>query len=166
MTKREGFTPLENKSRNLVRKGSLTGFTLVEIMIVLAIVMTLATLVVSSVLRARHNANEMAAVAACKTIVTACQNFYANNLPHAYPASLSDLISPLSNPPYIDSVLASGTKQGYNFTYAFIDTESFILNAEPAVSGKTGSRNFFVNESGIIKAKLDSRAGPDDPAVE
>ncbi|MEK6732170.1 MAG: type II secretion system protein [Candidatus Omnitrophota bacterium] len=142
------------------------GFTLVEIMIVLAIVMTLATLVVSSVLRARHNANEMAAVAACKTIVTACQNFYANNLPHTYPASLSDLILPLSNPPYIDSVLASGIKQGYNFTYVFIDAESFTLNADPAVSGKTGSRHFFVNESDVIRAKLDSQADPADPAVE
>ena len=145
---------------------SRRGFTLVEIMVVLAIVMTLATLVVSNVLRARHNANEVAAVAACKTIVTACQNFYANNLPHTYPSSLLDLILPLSNPPYIDSVLASGTRQGYNFTYVFIDAESFTLNADPSLSGKTGSRHFFVNESGVIKAKLDSQAGIADPAVE
>ncbi len=143
-----------------------TGFTLVEIMIVLAIVMTLATLVVSSVLRARHNANEVAAVAACKTIVTACQTFYANTLPHTYPAALSDLISPASNPPYIDSVLASGTKQGYNFTYAFIDAESFTLNADPSVSGKTGTRHFFVNESGVIKANSNGQANAADPAVE
>ena len=91
------------------------GFTLVEIMIVVAIVMTLATLAISSVLRVRHNANEMAAVASCRTILTACQNYYATNYPHAYPDSLPDLIAPNSNPPYIDSVLASGTKQGYSF---------------------------------------------------
>ena len=147
-------------------KKFLTGFTLVEIMIVVAIVMTLATLVVSSVLRARHNANEVAAVAACRTVVTACQNFYANALPHTYPADLSDLIIPVSNPPYIDSVLASGTKQGYQFTYEFIDAESFKLNADPVVSGKTGTRHFFADESGIIKANPDREAGPADPAVE
>ena len=145
---------------------SRRGFTLVEIMIVLAIVMTLATLVISSVLRARHNANEMAAVAATKTIVTACQTYYANTLPHTYPDSLSDLISPQSDPPYIDSVLASGTKQGYRFTYTFIDSESFTLNADPAVTGKTGTRHFFANESGVIKANRDGEASSADPAVE
>lgn len=145
---------------------SKRGFTLVEIMIVVAIVMTLATLVVSSVLRARHNTNEVAAVAACKTITTACQNFYANTLPHAYPATLADLIAPVSSPPYIDSVLASGSKQGYIFTYQFIDAESFILNADPAFSGKTGTRHFYVNETGIIRANHSGQASLADPAVE
>ncbi len=145
---------------------SKRGFTLVEIMIVVAILTTLATLAISSVLRARHNANEIAAIAACKTVLTACQNFYANTLPHTYPTGLSDLIAPVSNPPYIDSVLASGTKQGYRFMYEFVDTESFRLNADPFVSGKTGTRHFFVDETGIIKANSNSQAGSADPAVE
>jgi type II secretory pathway pseudopilin PulG len=145
---------------------SKIGFTLIEIMIVLAIVMTLAALVISSVLRARHNANEIASVAACKTIVAACQAYYANTLPHTYPTGLSDLISPVSNPPYIDSILASGTKQGYNFTYAFINAESFTLNSDPSVPGKTGARHFFVDESGIIRANADRQANTSDPVVE
>ena len=74
------------------------GFTLVEIMIVVAIVMTLATLAISSVLRARHNANELAAVASCRAIVTAAQNFYASSYPHTYPRDLSDLVPPVSSP--------------------------------------------------------------------
>ncbi|MDP2921815.1 MAG: type II secretion system protein [Candidatus Omnitrophota bacterium] len=142
------------------------GFTLVEIMVVVAILMTLATLVVSNVLRARHNANEMAVVAACKTIVNACQTFYANTFPHAYPTDLSDLIPPVSDPPYIDNVLAAGTKQGYRFTYAFLDTESFTLNADPVVPGKTGTRRFFANESGVIRANSIGEASAADPAVE
>ncbi|MDO8603393.1 MAG: type II secretion system protein [Candidatus Omnitrophota bacterium] len=145
---------------------SKRGFTLVEIMIVVAIVMTLATLVVSNVLRARHNANELAAIVAFKTIVTACQNFYANTLPHTYPSGLSDLIAPVSNPAYIDSVLASGTKQGYSFTYVLIDTESFILNADPTFFGKTGTRHFFADESGIIRANSSGQASAADPVVE
>jgi prepilin-type N-terminal cleavage/methylation domain-containing protein len=142
------------------------GFTLVEIMIVVAIVMTLATIAISSVLRARQNANELAAVAGCKTIVTACQNFYANSFPHTYPLVLTDLISPVSIPPYIDSVLASGTKQGYVYTYEFVDEESFKLNADPSSSGKTGTRHFFADESGTIKADAAGQAGPGDPVVE
>jgi len=182
MKSKRGFTPSQIlkdtlltvcniRSKDSLQSGDYrkefgTGFTLIEIMIVVAIVMTLATLVVSSVLRARHNANEMAVVAACKTVVTACQNFYANTLPHTYPAGLSDLIAPVSVPPYIDSVLAGGTKQGYKFTYELIDAESFKLNADPSISGKTGTRHFFADESGIIKANPDRQAGPADPAVE
>ncbi|MFH1853861.1 MAG: type II secretion system protein [Candidatus Omnitrophota bacterium] len=142
------------------------GFTLVEIMIVVAIVMTLATLAISSVLRARQNANEMAAVVACRTVVTATQNFYANSYPHAYPSSLSDLVPPISDPPYIDSVLASGTKQGYNFIYNRVNSESFALNANPTVIGKTGSRYFYADETSVIKANSSGPAGPSDPVVE
>jgi len=145
---------------------SRRGFTLVEIMVVLAIVMILATLVVLNLLRARNNANEMTAVAACRTVVTACQAFYTNSFPHTYPVDLTDLILPISNPPYIDSVLASGVRQGYKFTYVFIDAESFTLNSDPSVPGKTGIRHFFVNESGTIKANSNGQASSADPAVE
>ena len=143
-----------------------SGFTLVEIMIVVAIVMTLATLAMSSVLRARHNANEMAAVVSCRTIVTAAQNFYANSYPHTYPGSLSDLVEPTSKPPYIDSTLASGTKQGYEFTYTLIDAESFTLNADPAVPGRTGTRYFFADETSVIRADPTGQASADDPVVQ
>lgn len=143
-----------------------TGFTLVEVMIVVAIVMTLATLALSSVLRARHNANEMAAVASCRTIVTATQNYYASNYPHVYPNSLSDLVPPISDPGYIDSVLASGAKQGYTFSYNLVDSESFTLNANPVSSGKTGTRCFFADETSVIKANSTGQAGPGDPAVQ
>ena len=142
------------------------GFTLVEMMIVVAIVMTLATLAISSVLRARHNANEVAAVASCRTVVTATQNFYANSYPHTYPSDLSDLVPPVSNPPYLDNVLASGTKQGYRFTYTFVNSESFTLNADPTVSGRTGTRHFYADETSTIKANENSQAGPNDPVVE
>lgn len=142
------------------------GFTLVEIMIVVAILMTLATLAISSVLRARHNANEMAAVASCRSIVTAAQNFYANSYPHTYPGGFSDLVEPTSKPPYIDSVLASGTKQGYAFAYALVNTESFTLNAAPTVSGKTGTRNFYSDETSLIRANSSGPAGASDPIIQ
>ena len=142
------------------------GFTLVEIMIVVAVVMTLATLAISSVLRARHNANEMAAVASCRTVVTAAQNFYANSYPHAYPSGLSDLVPPVSNPPYIDTILASGTKQGYTFNYTLVDSETFTLNANPVSAGKTGTRYFFSDESSIIKANPNGPASVNDPVVQ
>lgn len=144
----------------------VTGFTLVEIMVVVVIITTLATLAISSILRARQNANEMGAIASCRSIVAACQNFYASNLPHTYPANLWDLGTPNSVPPYIDNVLASGAKQGYNFTYNFVDAESFTLNADPTAPGKTGTRHFYVDETNVIRANPDGPAGPGDTVVE
>jgi len=143
-----------------------TGFTLVEIMIAVAIIMTIAALAFSSVIRARQNANEMAAVTSCRTGATAAQNFYANAYPHTYPGALQDLALPDSDPPYIDSVLASGTRQGYSFTYNRIDPETFTLNADPTSPGKTGIRYFFVDETGVIKANATGQATAGDPAIE
>lgn len=158
------YTICRHKRDRHIRFG--TGFTLVEIMIVVAVVMTLATMAISSVLRARHNANEMTAVASCRTIVTACQNYYSSSYPHTYPSGLSDLVPPISDPGYIDDVLASGTKQGYAFTYALVDPESFTVNAGPVFSGKTGSRYFFADETSVIKANPDGPAGVGDPVVQ
>ncbi|MBU1061256.1 MAG: prepilin-type N-terminal cleavage/methylation domain-containing protein [Candidatus Omnitrophica bacterium] len=180
MKTKSGFTPFQILINNKVTlvdivkflfkrkrpEGFGTGFTLIEIIIVVAIVVTLATLAIPNVLRARHNANEMAAVASCRVVVTAAQNFYANATPHTYPGSFSDFVAPISDPPYIDDVLASGTKQGYNFTYTFIDTESFTLHADPVVDGKTGTRHFYADEVSVIKANPTAIAGPDDPVVE
>ncbi|MBU1148315.1 MAG: hypothetical protein KKD11_08180, partial [Candidatus Omnitrophica bacterium] len=123
-------------------------------------------LAISSVLRARHNANEMAAIASCRTVVTAAQNFYSSVYPHTYPSGLSELVPPISIPPYIDSVLASGTKQGYTFNYVLIDSETFTLNANPVSAGKTGTRYFFSDESSIIKANPNGPASADDPVVQ
>ena len=133
---------------------SKRGFTLIEIMIVVAILTTLATLAISSVLRARHNANEAAGIAALRTISTACESFRAAQTPTSYPANLAALSTAV--PPYIDAGLAGATasgtaKQGYFFTYAWITANQYTCTANPAVSGTTGTRIFFVDESGVIR---------------
>lgn len=143
------------------------GFTLIEIMIVIAIISTLVVLAIPSMLRSRMNANELSAISSLKTMNNGCQAFYANTIPHTYPSQLTDLISPNSNPPYIDSVLASGRKQGYDFTYQFVDSENFTINADPITFGRTGGRHFFIDETGVIRATSEDRvATSSDPAVE
>ena len=142
------------------------GFTLIEIMIVVAIVATLAALAVSSMLRSRMNANEVAAITGCRTITAGSQNFYASSNPHTYPSVLTDLILPTSNPAYIDSVLASGTRQGYTYTYNLVDAEHFTLTSVPTSVGTTGNRRFFVDQTGVIRANLTADATATDPPVE
>lgn len=130
------------------------GFTLVEIMIVVAIIALLAAIAIPNLLRARHNADESAAISAMRTISTAAESFRAAQTPPAYPANLAALTN--STPPYIDSALAGaiapGTaKQGYYYNYTVNGTQQYTCTATPQVSGTTGTRIFFVDETGVIK---------------
>ena len=138
----------------LLKLRSGRGFTLVEIMIVVAIISLLAAIAIPNLLRARHNANEAAGIAALRTISTACESFRAAQTPPAYPANLAALSA--ATPAYIDAGLAGATaagtaKQGYFFTYAQVNANQFTCTASPAVSGTTGTRVFFVDESGVIR---------------
>jgi type IV pilus assembly protein PilA len=138
----------------MLKLRSKHGFTLVEIMIVVAIISLLAAIAIPNLLRARHNANEAAGIAALRTISTACESYRAAQTPTAYPANLGLLSSAV--PPYIDAGLATATavataKQGYFFTYAYVNANQYTCTASPAVSGTTGTRIFFVDESGVIR---------------
>jgi len=130
------------------------GFTLVEIMIVVAIISLLAAIAIPNLLRARHNANEAAAMAALRTISTACESYRAAQTPTSYPATLAVLSTEV--PPYIDAGLAGATgagtaKQGYFYTFVWVTANQYTCTASPAVSGTTGTRVFFVDESGVIR---------------
>lgn len=145
---------------------SKQGFTLIEIVIVVAIISILTVLAAASFLNARINANEVAAISGCRIINNACQAYYMHDNPHTYPNSLLDLARPVMNPPYIDEVLASGSKEGYDFRYSLVDSETYTLNANPTRPGRTGRRYFFVNETGIIRTNPNGQAGRNDPPVE
>lgn len=139
-------------------------FTLVEIMIVLAIAMVLIMLATPNILRSRVVANEGAAVANMRAINNGCQLYHINK--ETYPASLSDMVEPESNPPYIDSNLARGRKQSYEFIYTLVDAGHFTLNANPTTTGLLKGRYFYMDESGIIRFKVGNPAGPDDEILK
>jgi prepilin-type N-terminal cleavage/methylation domain-containing protein len=135
------------------------GFTLVEIMIVVAIIVLLAAIAIPNLLRARVNANEAAAVAALQTISSAAQSYRSAN--PAYPKTLDSLYSGIT-PPYIDSTLGGGEKQGYKFTLDGY-TNTFSAEAWPVKYETTGVRSFYVDQSGVIRwtdADSSSNAAP------
>lgn len=134
------------------------GFTLVEIMIVVAIIGLLAAIAIPNLLRARINANETAAKGSMRTLSTALESFRAAQSPPSYPSALTVLSG--ASPPYIDSVLGGGTKQGYVFTYATSSANAYTVGSTPSASGTTGVQSFFVDESGVVRSGTSTTGTP------
>ncbi len=131
------------------RRYRKSGFTLVEIMIVVAIIALIAAIAIPNMLRARVNANEASGIASVRTLVSSLESFRANQTPVTYPPDLPTLAS--ANPPYIDGVLGAGTKQGYSFAYTRVNANQYTLTADPQTPNITGVRGFFANETGVIR---------------
>ena len=145
------------------------GFTLVEIMIVVAIIALLAAIAIPNLLRARHNANETAAIGAMRTLSTAMESFRAAQTPPTYPATLAALSAAV--PPYVGATLAAANsaataRQGYFYTYTLTNANAYTLLGTPATVGTTGTRRFFVDQSGTIRANAAGPANAGSPEIQ
>lgn len=130
------------------------GFTLVEIMIVVAIIALLAAIAIPNLLRARLNANETAAQATLATISSSNVSYRSVNTSYAL---LSELTG--ASPPYLDSTVTTtaedGGKQGYAFTdIGTPDANTYAVRAIPVSSGQTGSREFCISDDGVLRYVL------------
>lgn len=138
------------------------GFTIVEIMIVISIVMVLVSLAIPQILRSRVIGNETAAIANLKTLNNATQQYCLDV--KTYPNALTDLSD--SNPPYVDRYLASGSKQSYTFVYELVNADHFTIRASSQNTGLLRGRYFYTDESGVIRFNTGAEAGPDDEIVK
>jgi type IV pilus assembly protein PilA len=128
------------------------GFTLIEIMFVIAILALIIAIAVPNLIAARKNANETSAVEAMKTIATAETMFREGdtdrNAIHDY-ATLTQL----GQYQVIDSLLGAGTRHGYAFRAAPSASSSEVLwfaVSNPIIPGGTGDRYFCQNQSGTV----------------
>jgi len=138
------------------------GFSLIELLIVVAIILIIAAIAIPNLLRSKMAANEASAVGSMRTINTTSVEYSTTY--GGYPPSLANLGGPAggtatsSSAELIDAVLAGGTKSGYTFAYTTGATDSngnfvsYTMTASPTSMGVTGQRTFFTDQTGVIRA--------------
>ena len=150
------------------------GFSLIELLIVVAIILIIAAIAIPNLLRSRMAANEASAVGSLRTINTACVTF-STTYGIGFPSSLAVLGTSggvsSTGAQLIDNVLAAGAKSGYTFPYAAGSPTNgviptYTVNANPQVAGQTGQRFFFTDQSGVIRFNLTAAASVSDSPLQ
>lgn len=151
---------------------SESGFSLIELLIVVTIIGILSAIAVPNLLASRRASNEASAVSSLRTIHSAQATYYATyGSDKNFAATGADLAATR----LIDTILgapAPAFKSGYNFTVTGTAAapgapSQFEAKAEPASFGVSGTRSFYVNETGVIcyvgAAVAGTRATPGTP---
>lgn len=154
------------------------GFSLIELLIVVAIILIIAAIAIPSLMRSRVAANQASAIESIRVISTG-EVTYATTYGTGYSTTLAYLGPPAPGAAtsstaagLIDETLASGYKSGYTFTYSasLFDPGTGIWNgytliANPTVFGQTGGVYYYQDQSFVIRANSTNQATSTDGAV-
>jgi type IV pilus assembly protein PilA len=133
------------------------GFSLIELLIVVAIILIIAAIAIPNFLHSKIAANQASAVGSMRSLNTACVSYSTSY--GQFPSALSNLgpvgsgVTPSStSSDLIDSVLASGSKSGYTFTYtAGASAQSYSITATPIIPASSGQNMYYTDQSGVIR---------------
>jgi type IV pilus assembly protein PilA len=149
------------------------GFSLIELLIVVAIILIIAAIAIPNLLRSRLAANQASAVASIRTLNTAAMA-YQSSFGNGFPPTLAAIGSgagtsiTCTNAGLIDAVLMSGAKSGYAFALSAGQTQvnsssstcaagygysdGYMVVAVPVTQGSTGQTSYCSDASGVIRS--------------
>ena len=127
-------------------KNTKRGFTLVEIMIVVAIIALLAAIAIPNLLRAKMSANDAAAKATLKSLSTVSETCATSNSGN-YPTDITALTG--ATPPYISKGYCGTTVSGFDFTCTQT-AGAYTFTATPSSVGTSGTTTFTMTTGGVL----------------
>jgi type IV pilus assembly protein PilA len=151
------------------------GFSLIELLIVVAIILIIAAIAIPNLMRARMSANESSAVGSVRSINTAEISYNAAYSNLGFTTTLTQLGGPsgaactpsTSSGCFIDATLSSGTKSGYVFALAIGSsavvsgvTPSYSIIASPITPNQTGVRYFCSFEDAVVRSSTGAITAP------
>ena len=151
------------------------GFSLIELLIVVAIILIIAAIAIPNLLKSKMAANQASAVASLRTLNTS-EITYSATYNVGFTSSLAQLGPPASGSAtsaaagMIDSVLAAGTKSGYSFIYAASAavngvTSNYTINANPITPGTTGQNYYYTDATTVIRQNNSASATASDSPI-
>ena len=178
------------KGRGMAISGLVLGYGGV---LFIPFMLIIAAIAIPNLLRAKLAANDAAAANSVRAIYRAATEYRAT-YSNGFPPSLRAMdgadfgAAGCDHAQLIDSVLATGQKSGYIFTYTPVPdleaqdrtvspqaaangctvagTAGFAINADPVARGTTGTRSFYVDQTGVIHAERNGPATADSPTLE